>query len=83
MAHSFCRGDEKVPSLTQRVGQPDVETISRLVIEIDGQVAAKNDVKRPEGSERILQVLLLEAIEIIPITEKAKESIASVKEWKK
>lgn len=47
---------------------------------------AMDGTSKPENCKfpcAVNEILLTEAIEIIPITDKARESIASVKVWKK
>ena len=78
-----------VGTLQSRNGKEVVLTNARRIWYWDGAATlsqlAIDGTSRPENCkfpEAVQEILLTEAIEIIPITDKARESIASVKAWK-
>ena len=71
-------GKEVVLTNARRIWYWDgAATLSQLAI--DG-TSNPDNCKFPEA---VPEILLTEAIEIIPITDKARESIAGVKAWKR
>ena len=71
-------GKEVVLTNARRIWYWDgAATLSQLAI--DG-TSKPDNCKFPEA---VPEILLTEAIEIIPITDKARESIAGVKAWKR
>jgi hypothetical protein len=77
-----------VGTLQSRDGKEVVLTNSRRIWYWDGAATlsqlAVDGTSRPENCkfpETVPEILLTEAIEIIPITDKARESIAGVKIW--
>ena len=75
--------------LEQREGQEVTLRQARRIWQWAGASSlsqlATDGTSNPNGCKfpkEVDKVLLLQAIEIIPITEKAKQSIAEVKEWK-
>mgnify|MGYP001570212338 FL=1 len=76
--------------LKSRNGQEVILTKARRLWYWDGAASLSqlsvDGVSKPENCKfpcEVEQVELLQAIEILPCTEKAKESIASVSIWKK
>ena len=78
-----------VGTLQSRDGKEVVLTNARRIWYWDGAASlsqlAVDGTSKPEKCkfpEAVAEILLTEAIEIIPITDKARESIAGVKVWK-
>lgn len=78
-----------VGTLQSRDGKEVVLTNARRIWYWDGAASlsqlAIDGTSKPEKCkfpEAVAEILLTEAIEIIPITDKARESIAGVKVWK-
>ena len=76
--------------LKSRKGQEVVLTNARRLWYWDGASSlsqlAMEGVKKPENCKfpcEVDEVTLLEAIEIMPVTEKARKSISGVPVWKK
>ena len=77
-------------TVASREGKEVVLTDARRIWYWDGAASlsqlATDGTSAPENCKfpaAVPEVLLTEAIEIIPITEKARASIASVKPWRK
>lgn len=78
-----------VGTLQSRDGKEVVLTNARRIWYWDGAATlsqlAVDGTSKPEKCKfpkAVAEILLTEAIEIIPITDKARESIAGVKVWK-
>jgi len=78
-----------VGTLKSRDGKEVVLTNARRIWYWDGAATlsqlAIDGTSKPENCKfpgAVPEILLTEAIEIIPITDKARESIAGVKAWK-
>jgi hypothetical protein len=78
-----------VGTLKSKDGKEVVLTDSRRIWYWDGAATisqlAIDGTSKPENGKfpaAVPEILLTEAIEIIPLTQKARDSIAGVKEWK-